>query len=189
LALIAVLWAVATLRPDILIAADGRAVAIRGADGRLSVATTGRDTFAVREWLAADGDGRAVDEASLRAGIRCDPIGCIGRLGDGRLVALSLTMEALAEDCRRAAVVASPREAPPGCAALVIDRTAWRRTGAVALYLDGQSLAAVPTRPPGYDRPWSPAYEAPTRPTRPTRRTRSPRPDATPRSEDLEADD
>jgi hypothetical protein len=39
---------------------------------------SGRDTFATREWLAADGDERAVKDASLNAGVRCDGIGRIG---------------------------------------------------------------------------------------------------------------
>jgi competence protein ComEC len=185
LAVAAVAWAAATERPDILIAADGRAAAIRGADGRLAVASTGRDTFAVRDWLAADGDGRAVNDPSLRAGVRCDPIGCIGRLADGRLVALSLSLEAFAEDCARAAVIASPREAPPGCAALAFDRTQWRQSGAVELHRDGQGFAVTPTRPPGYDRPWAPTRVAPRPVTRPGLRT----PDATPRSEDREPGD
>jgi competence protein ComEC len=181
----AVAWATATPRPDILIAADGRTVAIRGADGRLAVAKIGHDTFAARDWLAADGDGRAVDDPSLRAGVRCDAVGCIARLADGRLVALSLSLEAFAEDCGRAAVIASPRDLPPGCAALVFDRSRWSQSGAVELYIDDEGFAIMPTRPPGYDRPWSPAHVMPRRITRPGLRT----PDATPRSEDLRPDD
>jgi competence protein ComEC len=187
LALIAILWASTTPRPDILVAADGRAVAIRGGDGQLVVAKTGKDSFAIREWLAADGDARTADDASLNDGVKCDAIGCIGRLADGRLVALSLTLEAFAEDCRRAAVIASPREAPPGCAAQVIDRTTWRQTGAVALYREGRDFAVTPTRPPGYDRPWSPAHAAPR--ARPGLRTPARAPDATPRAEDLGPED
>jgi competence protein ComEC len=185
LGMIAMAWAAATPRPDILIAADGRTVAIRGADGRLAVAESGRDTFAVREWLAADGDGRAVDDPSLRAGVRCDAVGCVAGLTDGRLVALSLSLEAFAEDCARAAVIVSPREAPPRCSALVFDRTNWSKSGAVELYIDGEGFTVKPTRPLGYDRPWSPAHVTPRRITPPGLRT----PDATPRTEDLRPDD
>ena len=95
---------------------------MRGADGRLAIVRSGSDTFAARQWLAADGDARAHTDKSLGEGIRCDRAGCVGRLADGRLIALARTIEAFEEDCRRAAVVASPREAPPHCAALVIDR-------------------------------------------------------------------
>jgi competence protein ComEC len=58
LALIASLLALAAPRPDVLAAADGRAVAIRGADGRLTFLSSGRDSFVIKDWLAADGDGR-----------------------------------------------------------------------------------------------------------------------------------
>ena len=60
----------------------GRAGA-RGAraptDG-LSVHRTGRDAFAVKEWLAADGDARLPDDKTLGQGFRCDPSGCIASL-------------------------------------------------------------------------------------------------------------
>jgi competence protein ComEC len=189
LALAAVLWAAATPRPEIIVAPDGRAIAVRGIGGRFAVAKTGTDSFAPREWLSADGDARAIDDPTLSAGVRCDPIGCIGRLADGRLVALALSVEAFAEDCRRAAVVASPREAPPGCAAQLFDRTIWRNTGAVALYREGNGFAVTPARPPGYDRPWSPAYAAPRQVVRPGRHSPASTPDATPRSGDLGPDD
>ena len=80
LALIASLWALAVPRPDVLVAADGRAVAIRGADGRLTFLSSGRDSFVIKDWLAADGDGRDPKDKSLHDGVACDAIGCIGRL-------------------------------------------------------------------------------------------------------------
>ncbi|MGH6683343.1 MAG: ComEC/Rec2 family competence protein, partial [Pseudolabrys sp.] len=107
LAVIASLWAVMTPRPDILVTADGQAIALRGGDGRLAVLHSGRDTFAIKEWLAADGDGRAVKDPTLNDGVRCDTIGCIGTLKGGRLVSMALSSEAFAEDCARAAVVIS----------------------------------------------------------------------------------
>ena len=79
---LAVFWAASTPRPDVLIAGDGRGFAVRGADGRLAVHHSG-DSFAVREWLAADGDGRDVHDPSLGQGIACDPSGCVGKLVDG----------------------------------------------------------------------------------------------------------
>jgi competence protein ComEC len=187
---VAALWAAMTPRPDILVSSDGRALAIRGADGRLSIARTDRDTFAARDWLGADADPRLVTDKSLQAGIRCDPNGCIGTLPDGRLVALSRTLEAFAEDCRRAVVVASPRDAPPGCAAgEVIDRTRWRQTGAVELYRHNDRFVLNAARPPGYDRPWSPAYAVPPPAASRTLRVPNRTPDATPRPEDLQPDD
>jgi competence protein ComEC len=188
LGIVAIAWAAAAPRPDILIAADGNALAIRGSDGRLVIAKTGRASFAVREWLAADGDGRETSDHSLSDGVRCDGIGCIGRLADGRLVALSPSLEAFAEDCRRTAVIASARAAPPGCGAQVFDRTVLRETGGVALHRKDQEFVVTPARPAGYDRPWAPAVAAPAV-TRPGLGAPVPAPAATPRVEELGPED
>jgi competence protein ComEC len=185
---LATLWAVRTPQPDVLIAADGTTLAVRGIDGRLAIVRTGSDTFAARQWLAADGDERAHTDPRVGEGIRCDPAGCIGRLPDGSLVALARSAEAFEEDCRRAAVVASLREAPAQCAALVIDRAILQKTGAVALRRAGGEFALTAVRPEGYDRPWAPvrpaAVDAATAPA-----ARVQPPDATPRPEDLEPGD
>ena len=66
LGVVAALWAVTAPRPDILISSDGRSAAVRGADGRLSVLHSDRDTFALKDWLAADADLRNVKDKSLR---------------------------------------------------------------------------------------------------------------------------
>jgi competence protein ComEC len=179
-------WAARTPQPDVLVAADGLTFAVRGSDGRLSIARGGSDTFAARQWLAADADARSHTDESLSAGIRCDQAGCVGRLGDGRLIALARSIEAFEEDCRRATVVASPRNAPTHCAALVIDRSVLRRSGAVALRRSGEGFAISAVRPQGYDRPWAQARPSAPNPTA----TPSPSPpDATPRPEDLEPGD
>jgi competence protein ComEC len=146
----------------------------------------GRDNFAIKEWLAADGDNRNAKDTGLGDGVRCDAVGCIGRLKDGRLVSMALSAEAFAEDCARAAVVVSPRQAPGNCAALLIDRGVWRANGAVALRLAGDRFEVTAARPPGYERPWSP-QSLTTRENMPTLRPAAR--DATPRIEDLEEGD
>jgi competence protein ComEC len=130
LVVVASLWVVMTLRPDVLVAGDGQVAALRGPAGRLAVLHSGRDTFAIKEWLAADGDARTVKDAGLHDGVLCDAAGCIGRLVDGRLVSVALTAEAVAEDCARAAVVVSARAAPGDCSALLVDRKLWLSHGA-----------------------------------------------------------
>jgi competence protein ComEC len=186
LAATASLWAVMTPRPDVLIGSDGQVAALRGPAGRLSVLHSGRDTFAIKEWLAADGDARTVKDANLHDGVRCDAIGCIGQLRDGRLVSMVLSVEAFSEDCARAAVVVSPREAPGACAALRIDRNAWRANGAMALRWTGERFVESAARPPVYERPWARGprgLKATVTTLLPTAR------DATPRTDDLEAGD
>jgi competence protein ComEC len=188
--------AVRTPLPDVVVAADGRTVAVRGANGKLSFHRTASDAFAIREWLAADADGRDVTDRGLGEGIACDPAGCVGKLPDGRLLSYALAAEALEEDCRRAAIViVTTRAAPPDCNALAIGRDLWRTRGALLLRRDGGNGFVIDAaRPENFDRPWAP------RPNRapsgaiseseatPTAAPTVPR-DATPKPEDLQADD
>ena len=187
LAVGASLWAVATPRPDVLIADDGHAAAFRGTDGRLAVLHSGRDTFSVKEWLAADADARTPKDPSLSKGVTCDAIGCIGKLGEGRLVSMVLSVEAFAEDCARAAVVVSLREAPSVCAATLIDRNDWRAHGAVALRWTGDRFEKTVTLPSGYERPWTRTATS-AQPNGPEAGLPGPR-DAAPPSEVLDAED
>jgi competence protein ComEC len=187
----AVVLMVRTPQPDVMIAADGSAVAVRGEGGRLAMVKSGSDVFAWREWLAADADARNPKDPTLGEGIRCDGQGCVARLRDGAFVAIPKTMAAFEEDCRRAVLVVTGRDAPPGCGTIVIDRQVWRRSGAITLQRRGDGFEMTLSRPPGYDRPWARAAteagDAP-EPGRAPAATVMPR-DATPRDEDLEAGD
>src|SRR5262249_20705498 len=118
----ATVWAIATPQPDVLISPDGQVVAARGADGRLTIKRIGRDAFAAKEWLAADGDARTSDDKTLDQGFRCDALGCIARLADGKLVSLATSADAFEEDCRKADLIVTARNAPPACAAMIVDR-------------------------------------------------------------------
>ena len=152
----AIIVAARTPVPDILVAADGRTFAVRGADGKLAIHHTGGDTFATREWLAADADGRDPSDKALGAGIACDPSGCIGMLDDRRLVSYVIAPDAFEEDCRHATIIVATRDAPPDCDAKVIGRRDWREHGALALYRNGSGFVIESTRPPNFDRPWAP---------------------------------
>jgi competence protein ComEC len=187
LVLAASLWAVRTPLPDVLVSTDGAALAVRGADGRLAVHRTARDAFAVKEWLAADGDARLPTDKSLDQGFRCDPSGCIAVLSGGKLVSQVITPDAFEEDCLRAAVVVTSRELPGECQALVIDRKVSRGNGAMALRRSGDGFEITAARPRGLDRPWARGLAEPLESGAPAARTQ-PR-DATPRTEDLEAGD
>jgi competence protein ComEC len=188
-AALGIVWAASVPRPDVLLSADGRIFAVRGSDGVLAVHHTGGDTFAIKEWLAADADARDYHDHGLGKGITCDPSGCIGRLGNGGLVAYDTVADAFEEDCRRAAVILTTRDAPPDCAAQVIGRTVWRDRGALALRSTGSGFAIDSARPPNFDRPWAPARQGATETnavtTAPPHAT--PR-EATPKPEDIEAD-
>jgi competence protein ComEC len=185
---VAIVLMIRAPQPDVLVAGDGSAFAVRGPDGRLAVLKSGGDVFAVREWLSADADARSSKDHTLDDGIRCDDAGCVVRLRDGSLVAIAKTIEAFEEDCRRAVLVVSAGDAPPGCVALVVDRRVWRRSGAVALRRVGEGFEIVSTRPAGYERPWTRA--APVGDSPDAGRPRPPQTrDATPSKDDLEAGD
>jgi hypothetical protein len=176
-------------------AASALAVVVRGTDGRLAFHHTSGDTFAMREWLAADADGRDVKDRGLGEGIACDPSGCLGQLGDGRLVSYVLAPDAFEEDCRRATVIVATRDEPPDCDATVIGRNIWRERGALALRRDGSGFVMESAWPPNFDRPWTPRRvqtagfaNSDTAAGLPAA-LRSPPRDATPRPEDLQADD
>jgi len=182
LAVAAGMWVLALPRPDVIVASDGQAAAIRDSDGKLAVLHNSRDNFAIKEWLMADGDGRDPKDAGLAGEVRCDAVGCIGRLADGRLVSFALSVEAFAEDCARAAIVISPREAPGACTATLVDREVWRFSGALTLRRSGDRFVVNAARPPGYERPWAHGTVEPAPAARAA-------PDATPRPVDREADD
>ncbi len=190
--LLAVVFALRTPQPDILVTGDGRIFAVRGADGRLAIHRSGGATFAVKEWLAADADGRDAKDHGLGEGIRCDPYGCIGALADGRLVSYVLAPDAFEEDCRRAAVVVATREPPPDCSATVIARNFLRERGAVTLRRDGANFIIDAAHPPNVDRPWAPRQASldaatPAGAASTSAGTRKPARDATPKPEDREA--
>jgi competence protein ComEC len=186
-----IVWAVAVRQPDILISSDGHNVAVRGRDGRLHLMRTGKDAFLVKEWLAGDGDDRSAANSSLSDGVSCDDAGCVVPMADGSLVAQALRVDALADDCARALLVITAKQAPRSCAAAVIDQARLRRQGTLALRRSGSEFAAESTRPRGFDRPWSPAVPGDAdgdvalvaRPTPPRAQ------DATPSETDLQSED
>jgi competence protein ComEC len=155
LALLGGAVAMTAARPDVMLSAGGDVVAVRGADGRLAAARFGNDTLSMRAWLAADGDARDAADATVKAGFACDPDGCVARLADGAVIAVSRTAAAFADDCARAALIVTVRFAPGDCAARVIGRATLRRTGALALTWRNGRFEMLAARPEGIDRPWT----------------------------------
>lgn len=188
------LWAASARQPDILIASDGRSVAVRGKDGALRIMRTSTDAFTVRQWLAADADPRPATDPLLHDGVSCDEAGCVVAAAEGRLVALANRPEALADDCSRAAVIVSMSAPPSDCAALVFDHETLRRQGATALSRTGEGYRATMVNPPGADRPWARATtdaeeSAASGAGRAGLTRRTPPVDATPSATDLQAEE
>jgi competence protein ComEC len=184
----ATLWAVVVPQPDILVSGDGHSVAVRDREGRLRVMRAAKDAFLVREWLAADADGRAVTDPALSEGVSCDPDGCVVEMADGRLVALALQPQALSDDCTRATVIVTSKQAPASCGTLVIDQERLRRQGTLAVHRKGAGFEVTAIRPVGVDRPWSPAVAETPKPRAPTR-AKQPVVDATPAEADQQPED
>jgi competence protein ComEC len=190
--MLALVWTISVPKPDILISADGRNVAVRGNDGRLHLMRSGKDAFLTREWLAADADARTATDASLADGVSCDGTGCVTQTASRALVALALRPQALSDDCARAVLIVTARQAPSDCAAPVIEAERIRRQGALALRKTRDGFVIDAVKPGGIDRPWSPATggESEAASTIVAPRTASPRAvDATPSEADLQADD
>ncbi|WP_375460684.1 ComEC/Rec2 family competence protein [uncultured Enterovirga sp.] len=152
--ILGVALASAAPRPDIYVARDGSGAAVRGRDGRLAL--LGRvPAFTAEQWLKADGDARRAADASLKAGPRCDRIGCTIEMRDGRIVSHLLDRRGFAEDCGRAAVVLSHLQAPPDCAApTLVDRAFLAGHGATTLFATSSGFRLETTRRPGESRPW-----------------------------------
>ncbi len=190
--LLSIVWALAVPPPDILISGDGHNVGVRGRDGRLHLMKAAKDAFLLKEWLAADANSRQTSDASLTDGVSCDEEGCVAQLADGGFIALTLRPEALADDCERAALLVTTKQAPPACGSTVINLERLRRQGAMALWRGKGGFAVDAVKPRGVNRPWAPAAEGGTE-TAPA--ALAPRPavpqvlDATPAEADLQAED
>jgi competence protein ComEC len=185
-----VMWALLVPQPDVLISGDGRNIGVRGRDGRLHLMKTGKDTFLINEWLAADADGRPTGDAALADGVSCDDEGCVVQMADGKFVALSLKADALADDCERAILLVTAKPPPPGCAATVIDLARLRSRGAMALRRTNRGFIIEAAKPRGVSRPWAIAEESASEAEPAAAARVAPRgADATPAEADLQVDD
>ncbi|MDR6953668.1 competence protein ComEC [Ancylobacter sp. 3268] len=193
----AAIWPLAAARPpDVLIDAQARTVAVRGPDGQLALMGDRRkglaERFSAEQWLSAEGlrgkgagaapasspghAAPAVDAAQSPARSaapgaptgRCDALGCVLPARDGRLVAYPLDRAALADDCRRAALVLTRFTAPADCAAEVVqlDRAGEGAGTAFLLEPDG-GWRRIDARPPDGARPWLPGSSSYFRKTAP----------------------
>jgi competence protein ComEC len=181
---VAIIMALGAPRPDVLIGPNGDTVAVRGADGHLSALRNGSDTLALREWLNADGDARQPSDSGLKAGFSCDGAACIARLADGPIVSFARTAHGIVEDCDQASLVITPRQAPPNCRALAIDRRKLGASGAMTLRHDATGWLIEQAVLSGLERPWAHNASHERRRVAPVSGS-----DATPRAEDLGADD
>lgn len=147
--------------PDILVAENGRLMAVRLADGTLSLSTGRRERYAAGIWL--EGNAQSVPTYWPATGVTedgilsCDPLGCIYRVNE-RIAALVTDGRALSEDCLSGDVLISAVPVRGNCAGpgLVIDRFDLWRHGAHALWFEKNNTRVVTVRDKQGIRPWSP---------------------------------
>jgi competence protein ComEC len=146
-------------RPDILVDDGGKLMAVRDADGGLSLSSRSAGRFTAQVWLRRDGRIEAGawprDGASPDGRLHCDRLGCLYR-AKGHVVALVKERQASIEDCASADIVISPDPAPRKCAAaLVIDMWSLRRNGVHAVYLRPDGVRVDTVGGMRGQRPWS----------------------------------
>ncbi len=144
--------------PEMVIDPSGKSALIRSSGGHYRLlAASASNRFTLAQWLPALGDGRLPRDAMLREGVRCDEAGCALAKEAGQLkVALSLTLDALREDCERADIVITPLVAPGACAAgLKLDHQHFQRMGAAFITRTADGGLAVQGALEGEaHRPW-----------------------------------
>jgi len=167
LAALGLLGALDGPRYDAIVAPSGDLVAVRGADGRLTVVGKHFNAFAAEQWLAADGDDR--DPVAARdPQASCDRNGCLAALPLGRSLSVVTAPAGFTAACRNATIVVTAFYAPADCQAQVFDQRRLALTGAAGLVFDGGRFVVAADRSILEDRPWSPAPPgAPGRATRP----------------------
>jgi competence protein ComEC len=142
-------------RPVIWIDREGQVIALRLKDGRLSAPKTRKGEFSLKVWLEADADMRIPREIAKGNGFQCDEQSCLALIG-GRIVSHVTHPGALADDCRRAAVLITPLPAPENCSGpdVLIDApTLWEK-GAHTISLGPNGFRVENVAETRGKRPW-----------------------------------
>ncbi|RCW84780.1 ComEC/Rec2 family competence protein [Paracoccus lutimaris] len=153
-------------RPLMLVAADGDAVGILTDAGRVPSRPRG-GSFAVADWLDADGDPADQATAAARplwrgeAAVRTAYV----TSGDRQLAVHHLNgrtgLAAMAQVCTQGAIVISDQRkmspSPSAAGCVLLDANTLRQTGAVALTAEQAEFRLVTTDHPDKGRFWNPA--------------------------------
>jgi len=148
-----------TDRPDVLVTGNGKLMAVRLADGTLSLTSGKTERFAAKIWMERDGQlaprvWEAGDAAS--APLSCDRLGCVYRRA-GRHVALIKDARAFADDCWDDWIIVSTVPTRRACrgTAHTIDRFDLWRQGAHAIWIGRDTVQVKSVRAVRGDRPWT----------------------------------
>ncbi len=147
--------------PDLIVDAEGDALALRGTDGTLALMNPRRAQFEQEIWLRRDGDARDLGDA--RGEFACDGVGCVGHLASGEIVTYATHERGLIDDCQSADILVTAMPVLIACAGprLVIDYYALRDGGAHALYRRQGEWHLRIAEDGRRGRPWSEAARRP----------------------------
>ncbi|MEP3525421.1 MAG: ComEC/Rec2 family competence protein [Hyphomicrobiales bacterium] len=164
-------WALpVTSRPHVLIAEDGKTVAVRTNGDELVVSGARAGRFEQKVWRAGLGlhkDQKPSDKINKPF---CDDFGCVFQFQD-KIIAHVKHPSGFYEDCRRADVVISQFSAPRYCeqSALVIDRYRLKAGGAHSVHIkkthgvknkSADEIFIVKSSIPAIKRPWHNHYQS-----------------------------
>lgn len=150
--------------PYVLIADDGKQIAIRNAQNQWMLIKGRKANFASSQWLEKMGQKEFLTLTKDKSGIwsaenvTCDTAACNVTLQD---IAMALVhkREALAEECRANAVIIAPTlevsRAECGSPHLLISKTELNAYGAQGIWLNNDGLLLRTVRPESGQRPWS----------------------------------
>ena len=147
-------------RPDVLVERTAVNAAVRNEIGELAIAEDRRGRFAVERWLAADGDGAKIAQASRRTGWTCDPNICRAVV-KGKRVAYARRAAEASFECPEADVLIAAFPLRGRCrnVAIRIDRFDVWRNGSYALFVADGGVSMTTARARRGKRPWVAAAE------------------------------
>jgi competence protein ComEC len=147
-------------QPDLLIAEDGKLVAVRAESGVLALSNRAHDRFTQSVWVRRAGEGDIQDHppatfSDSAASADCGRGICRFAVA-GRTGSIILDARQLDGRCVDANIVVTPLSAPGPCAAsLVIDKAFLAREGATAIIFGERDPRISTVRNVSGDRPWA----------------------------------
>ena len=143
-------------RLDLVVAREGRVVAVRGPDGSLTALPLRGQSMDLDQILTSDGDQRDAKLVASGSGFRCDDLGCTVHVGK-LLVALPQSLGALDDDCRLADILISRVAFERACAKprLIIPLADLRRKGTHIFTVHGEEITVRSVGEARNNRPWS----------------------------------
>jgi competence protein ComEC len=146
--------------PDLLIAEDGKLVAIRLNSGGIALSNRAHDRFTQSVWVRRAGEGEIEDNPPTALADMAEPQQCGKGLCrftvEGRKAVIISDARGLRDGCAGADIVISQIDAHARCSApLVIDKSDLSREGAIAITMNPHGEGIKTVRSTSGQRPWT----------------------------------